>query len=43
VAGETLLGFPRDGFDTLVFWPVDPSPRQVELFSGEVVPLLADD
>jgi alkanesulfonate monooxygenase SsuD/methylene tetrahydromethanopterin reductase-like flavin-dependent oxidoreductase (luciferase family) len=40
---ETLLGFAQDGFDTLVFWPVDPSPRQVELFSGEVVPLLADD
>ena len=39
---ETLIGFARDGFDTLVFWPVDASPRQVELFSGEVVPLLCD-
>jgi alkanesulfonate monooxygenase SsuD/methylene tetrahydromethanopterin reductase-like flavin-dependent oxidoreductase (luciferase family) len=39
---ETLMGFARDGFDTLVFWPIDPTPRQVELFSGEVVPLLRD-
>jgi alkanesulfonate monooxygenase SsuD/methylene tetrahydromethanopterin reductase-like flavin-dependent oxidoreductase (luciferase family) len=38
---ETLLGFADDGFDTLVFWPVDPSPRQVELLAGEVVPLLS--
>jgi hypothetical protein len=30
------------GFDTLVFWPVDPSPRQVELLAGEVVPLLSN-
>jgi alkanesulfonate monooxygenase SsuD/methylene tetrahydromethanopterin reductase-like flavin-dependent oxidoreductase (luciferase family) len=37
---DTLIGFARDGFDTLVFWPVDPSPRQVELFAGEVAPLL---
>jgi hypothetical protein len=27
--------------DTLVFWPVDPSPGEVELFAGEVAPLLA--
>jgi alkanesulfonate monooxygenase SsuD/methylene tetrahydromethanopterin reductase-like flavin-dependent oxidoreductase (luciferase family) len=39
---ERLRGFVADGFDTLVFWPVDPSPHQVELFAGEVVPLLAD-
>jgi len=38
---ETLAGFVADGFDTLVFWPVDPKPDQVELFAGEVVPLLA--
>ena len=38
---ETLSGFAEDGFDTLIFWPVDPSPRQVELLAGEVVPLLA--
>ena len=37
---ETLAGFVEDGFDTLVFWPVDPSPGQVELFAGEVVPRL---
>jgi alkanesulfonate monooxygenase SsuD/methylene tetrahydromethanopterin reductase-like flavin-dependent oxidoreductase (luciferase family) len=38
---ETLSGFAEDGFDTLIFWPADPSPRQVELLAGEVVPLLA--
>jgi alkanesulfonate monooxygenase SsuD/methylene tetrahydromethanopterin reductase-like flavin-dependent oxidoreductase (luciferase family) len=37
---ETLAGFVDDGFDTIVFWPVDPSPGQVELLMGEVVPLL---
>jgi alkanesulfonate monooxygenase SsuD/methylene tetrahydromethanopterin reductase-like flavin-dependent oxidoreductase (luciferase family) len=37
---ETLTGFVADGFDTLVFWPVDPAPEQVELFAGEVVPHL---
>jgi hypothetical protein len=35
---ETLAGFVADGFDTLVFWPVDPAPGQVELLAGEVVP-----
>jgi alkanesulfonate monooxygenase SsuD/methylene tetrahydromethanopterin reductase-like flavin-dependent oxidoreductase (luciferase family) len=39
---ETLAGFVDDGFDTLVFWPVDPSPHQVERLAGEVVPLLSD-
>ena len=39
---ETLAGFVDDGFDTLVFWPVDPSPDQVELLASEVVPLLSD-
>jgi alkanesulfonate monooxygenase SsuD/methylene tetrahydromethanopterin reductase-like flavin-dependent oxidoreductase (luciferase family) len=39
---ETLTGFAEDGFDTIVFWPVEPSPVQVELFAGEVVPLLRD-
>ena len=39
---EKLTGFAEDGFDTLVFWPVDPSPAQVELFAGEVLPLLAE-
>jgi alkanesulfonate monooxygenase SsuD/methylene tetrahydromethanopterin reductase-like flavin-dependent oxidoreductase (luciferase family) len=37
---ETLAGFVDDGFDTLVFWPVDPTPGQVELLAGEVVPQL---
>jgi len=35
---ETLAGFVDDGFDTLVFWPVDPSPDQVELLAGDVMP-----
>ena len=38
---ETLTGFAQDGFDTFLFLPVDPSPGQVELFAGEVAPLLA--
>jgi alkanesulfonate monooxygenase SsuD/methylene tetrahydromethanopterin reductase-like flavin-dependent oxidoreductase (luciferase family) len=38
---ETIAGFVADGFDTIVFWPVDPSPSQVELLAGEVVPLLS--
>jgi alkanesulfonate monooxygenase SsuD/methylene tetrahydromethanopterin reductase-like flavin-dependent oxidoreductase (luciferase family) len=37
----TLAGFAADGFDTLVFWPVDPDPRQVELLASEVVPLFS--
>jgi alkanesulfonate monooxygenase SsuD/methylene tetrahydromethanopterin reductase-like flavin-dependent oxidoreductase (luciferase family) len=37
---ETLTGFIADGFDTLVFWPVDIAPDQVELLAGEVVPRL---
>jgi alkanesulfonate monooxygenase SsuD/methylene tetrahydromethanopterin reductase-like flavin-dependent oxidoreductase (luciferase family) len=39
---ERLIGFAEDGFDTLVFWPIDPSPEQVELFAGEVVPSLRE-
>jgi alkanesulfonate monooxygenase SsuD/methylene tetrahydromethanopterin reductase-like flavin-dependent oxidoreductase (luciferase family) len=35
---ETLAGFVDDGFDTLVFWPVDMVPGQVELLAGDVVP-----
>jgi alkanesulfonate monooxygenase SsuD/methylene tetrahydromethanopterin reductase-like flavin-dependent oxidoreductase (luciferase family) len=35
---ETLGGFVADGFDTLVFWPVDTAPGQVELLAGDVVP-----
>src|SRR4051812_13866669 len=37
---ETLAGFVEDGFDTLVFWPVDPVPGQVELLAGDIVPQL---
>ena len=37
---ETLAGFVDDGFDTLVFWPVDTTPAQVELLAGDVVPHL---
>jgi alkanesulfonate monooxygenase SsuD/methylene tetrahydromethanopterin reductase-like flavin-dependent oxidoreductase (luciferase family) len=38
---DTLSAFAADGFDTLVFWPVEPTARQVELFASEVVPRLA--
>src|SRR4030088_3605870 len=31
---DTLAGFVADGFDTLVFWPVDTEPEQVELLAG---------
>ena len=37
---ETLAGLVDDGFDTLVFWPVDPEPGQVEMLAREVVPQL---
>jgi alkanesulfonate monooxygenase SsuD/methylene tetrahydromethanopterin reductase-like flavin-dependent oxidoreductase (luciferase family) len=37
---ETLAGFVADGFDTIVFWPVDASAAQVELLISEVVPRL---
>jgi alkanesulfonate monooxygenase SsuD/methylene tetrahydromethanopterin reductase-like flavin-dependent oxidoreductase (luciferase family) len=37
---ETLAGFVADRFDTLVFWPVQTTPDQVELLAGEIVPLL---
>jgi alkanesulfonate monooxygenase SsuD/methylene tetrahydromethanopterin reductase-like flavin-dependent oxidoreductase (luciferase family) len=35
---DTLAGFVADGFDTLVFWPVETTPGQVELLAAEVVP-----
>ena len=38
---ETIAGFAADGFDTIIFWPVDPSPRQVELLIAEVVPVVS--
>jgi alkanesulfonate monooxygenase SsuD/methylene tetrahydromethanopterin reductase-like flavin-dependent oxidoreductase (luciferase family) len=39
---DTLAGFVRDGFDTLVFWPVDTGPEQIELLAGDVVPGLRE-
>jgi hypothetical protein len=36
--GRDDLGFVSDGFDTFVFWPVDPTATQVELLAGEVIP-----
>jgi alkanesulfonate monooxygenase SsuD/methylene tetrahydromethanopterin reductase-like flavin-dependent oxidoreductase (luciferase family) len=37
---ETLAGFLDDGFDTLVFWPVDTTSGQVERLAADVVPQL---
>jgi alkanesulfonate monooxygenase SsuD/methylene tetrahydromethanopterin reductase-like flavin-dependent oxidoreductase (luciferase family) len=37
---QTLSGFVDDGFDTIVFWPVDPTPDQVERLASDVVPQL---
>jgi alkanesulfonate monooxygenase SsuD/methylene tetrahydromethanopterin reductase-like flavin-dependent oxidoreductase (luciferase family) len=37
---ETLAAFVEDGFDTLVFWPVDTDLGQIELLAGEVRPQL---
>ncbi len=36
----TLAGFVDEGFNTVVFWPVDTAPGQVELLAGSVVPHL---
>ena len=35
---DTLAGFVDDGFDTLVFWPVEMAADQVALLAGEVLP-----
>ena len=40
---ERIMGFADDGFDTIVFWPVDLSPGQIELLADEVVPMLGGD
>jgi alkanesulfonate monooxygenase SsuD/methylene tetrahydromethanopterin reductase-like flavin-dependent oxidoreductase (luciferase family) len=40
---ETIAGFQDDGFDTFVFWPVDPTPGQVESFAADVIPQLGSD
>ena len=37
---EQLSPFVEAGFETLLFWPIDPTPEQVELFAAEVAPLL---
>jgi alkanesulfonate monooxygenase SsuD/methylene tetrahydromethanopterin reductase-like flavin-dependent oxidoreductase (luciferase family) len=37
---QTLASFPQDGFDTIIFWPVDPTPNQVEILISDVVPNL---
>ncbi|MEA2404028.1 MAG: hypothetical protein QOE08_675 [Thermoleophilaceae bacterium] len=37
---ETIDVFLGDGFDTFVFWPVDPTPAQLESLAGDVVPQL---
>jgi hypothetical protein len=39
---ETIAGLAEDGFDTIVFWPVDTSPEQVERLIAEVLPQLVD-
>ena len=38
---DTFAGFVADGFDTLVFWPVETGPEQVEVLAGDVVPNVA--
>jgi alkanesulfonate monooxygenase SsuD/methylene tetrahydromethanopterin reductase-like flavin-dependent oxidoreductase (luciferase family) len=40
---ETLAGFVADGFDTLVFWPVDASREQVERLAEVRHVLTSDD
>jgi alkanesulfonate monooxygenase SsuD/methylene tetrahydromethanopterin reductase-like flavin-dependent oxidoreductase (luciferase family) len=37
---DTLAGFAADGFDTVIFWPVEPAPDQIELLAERVVPQL---
>jgi hypothetical protein len=34
------MGFVDDGFDTIVFWPVEMSPSQVELLAADIAPML---
>ena len=41
---ETLTRWATDrGFDTFIYWPVEPSPQQVRLFGEEVVPRVLED
>jgi alkanesulfonate monooxygenase SsuD/methylene tetrahydromethanopterin reductase-like flavin-dependent oxidoreductase (luciferase family) len=37
---QTIAGLVEDGFDTIIFWPVERSPSQVEVLVDEVLPLL---
>ena len=37
---ETIAGLGEAGFDTIVFWPVERSPQQVEVLAGDVLPLV---
>ena len=37
---DTFAGFHDDGFDTLIFWPVETTHAQVELLARDVVPQL---
>ena len=37
---ETIAGLADDGFDTIIFWPVERSPSQVEVLVNDVLPLL---
>jgi alkanesulfonate monooxygenase SsuD/methylene tetrahydromethanopterin reductase-like flavin-dependent oxidoreductase (luciferase family) len=37
---QTIAGLVDDGFDTIIFWPVERSPTQVEVLVDEVLPLL---
>ena len=39
---QTLASFTQDGFDTIIFWPVDPTPNQIEMLISDVRPNLPD-
>jgi alkanesulfonate monooxygenase SsuD/methylene tetrahydromethanopterin reductase-like flavin-dependent oxidoreductase (luciferase family) len=39
---QTLASFTQDGFDTIIFWPVDPTPNQIETLISDVIPNLPD-
>jgi alkanesulfonate monooxygenase SsuD/methylene tetrahydromethanopterin reductase-like flavin-dependent oxidoreductase (luciferase family) len=41
---ETLSEWAVDlGFDTFIFWPADPTERQVRLFAEEIVPAVLEE
>jgi alkanesulfonate monooxygenase SsuD/methylene tetrahydromethanopterin reductase-like flavin-dependent oxidoreductase (luciferase family) len=37
---QTLASFAEDGFDTIIFWPVDRSPEQLQVLINDIVPHL---